>query len=458
MPPSAIGSPSAHRPGIDQVEQRCIFEREQARQPGIVGVAHAQPGLKTIEGGVSRKSRRGEAKLARRGNVLGVVDDQKFAARFRQREVERARLGRRLSGRRDDDFVARRQVKRDEAGQRLVVAPFDNQLYVQFALGIVERVEGLDQLLNDIRLPIDRGDDGVGRQLVVREGAGRLFVCVRHCGQRTQSNRGHKQEPQGRRRDKGKGVDAHGADCGGHNRDKAKESDLRGEEAVLRRKVFRKARKRIVENGLRTLRADQRGEPLGRGHRKTLGTQPAREGLLQETGRDGRVGGDDRPRATMTLRERRDPASQPLRRIEILGKMRRAQIVPAAEPLRERAVVALLADDVCGEQGLQRAHARGRAKDRGSDLLERHAGVRDDLEFGRQRRMRIARREETAGRRTVIAPAHGPSEGEAGLRRRLLRRILHRSDATHTRGRRTASIVRRGPRPGPVGHKVCHLS
>ena len=57
---------------------------------------------------IRRKSRRREPKLLRGGNVLGVVDDQQFAARLRQRKIERARLGAGLARRSDDDLVARR--------------------------------------------------------------------------------------------------------------------------------------------------------------------------------------------------------------------------------------------------------------------------------------------------------------------------------------------------------------
>jgi hypothetical protein len=69
--------------------------------------------------------------------VLGVEDDDERAARRRKRDVERARLGRRLAGRGDDDLVARRQVERLDRRPRGGVVAFDDQLDVELAARII---------------------------------------------------------------------------------------------------------------------------------------------------------------------------------------------------------------------------------------------------------------------------------------------------------------------------------
>ena len=123
---------------------------------------------------IRRKSRRREPKLLRGGNVLGVVDDQQFAARLRQRKIERAGLGRWRSRRRDDDFVARRQIERQKAGHRRAIPPLHDQLDVQFRLRIVERVKRGDELPDDGALAIEGRDDRINRQFVVGSMRGRF--------------------------------------------------------------------------------------------------------------------------------------------------------------------------------------------------------------------------------------------------------------------------------------------
>jgi hypothetical protein len=122
---------------IDQVEQRRVFDGEHRADPRIGGVVDRQRRLQAIDFRIGGEARRGEPQLIGVGFVLGVIDDDQRAARRRQRDVERARLGRRQAGRGDDDFIARRQVERLERGPRGGVVAFDDQLDVELAARII---------------------------------------------------------------------------------------------------------------------------------------------------------------------------------------------------------------------------------------------------------------------------------------------------------------------------------
>jgi len=123
--------------GIDQVEQRRVFDREHLADPRIADIADRQARLQAIEAGVADKTRRREAQLIRIGLVLGVVDDDEIAAKRGEGDVQRARLGRRPARGRDDDVVARRQAERGDRRQGLAVAPLDHQFDVELRSGVI---------------------------------------------------------------------------------------------------------------------------------------------------------------------------------------------------------------------------------------------------------------------------------------------------------------------------------
>jgi hypothetical protein len=77
------------------------------------------------------------AQLVRFGPVFGIIDDGKSAARERQRDIKRLRLGAWTDVGRDDDLERRGKLAACEcrAGFRVVV--FDDQLDVEFLGGIV---------------------------------------------------------------------------------------------------------------------------------------------------------------------------------------------------------------------------------------------------------------------------------------------------------------------------------
>ena len=293
---------------------------------------------------IRRKSRRREPKLLRGGNVLGVVDDKQFAARLRQRKIERAGLGRWRSRRRDDDFVARRQIERQKAGHRRAIPPLHDQLDVQFGLRIVERVKCGDELPDDGALAIEGRDDRINRQFVVGQHARPLFVRVRDRCDPPQSDRSQKQHPKRCRRDHRQNLKARGAKRDGQRGDKTHECGLRAAKPALGGKRTREATKRIFEHVLGAMRAHEGCEPLRRRDGKALGTQTAGQRHLDQPRGDRRPRRDHGPGAAVRRRERSDAAHQALGRVEILGERRRSAVVGAAEPRGQRLIVGLLAD------------------------------------------------------------------------------------------------------------------
>ena len=61
---------------IYEIEQRRIFEREQAGEPGIAAVSNDKPRLEAGEGPIMGEPRGGKPELTRRRKVLRVIDDE----------------------------------------------------------------------------------------------------------------------------------------------------------------------------------------------------------------------------------------------------------------------------------------------------------------------------------------------------------------------------------------------
>ena len=62
--------------------------------------------------------------------------------------------------------------------RRFCVPLLDDELDVELGLRIVECVDRLDQVLDDARLTIERGDDGIIGKLVIRKVGGVDFRPV----------------------------------------------------------------------------------------------------------------------------------------------------------------------------------------------------------------------------------------------------------------------------------------
>ena len=113
--------------GQQPVEQRAIFHGELPAEESVEGVVDAKPRLhrgkigRTRAEGVERL-----AELAGLGAVLGIVDHNIFAARERQRVVERLWLGARLKLRHDDKLEHAGKPERARRGDRRVVVSLEN--------------------------------------------------------------------------------------------------------------------------------------------------------------------------------------------------------------------------------------------------------------------------------------------------------------------------------------------
>ncbi|RBP08632.1 hypothetical protein DFR50_12418 [Roseiarcus fermentans] len=432
-----IGGPSERdrqaqgaQPRIDEIEQHRVFQREQTGEPGIVGVAHGQARLEAIDVAVGGELRRREPKLPRRRDVFRVVDDQIGPARLHERQIEGARLGRRPSGRSDDDLDVSGQVERDEARQGLAVAPLDHELDVQFTLGIIERVQRADELRNDLLLAIGRDDDGIDRQFLVGETARPPLLGVRHRRQRPEPDRRQEQDPQHGGGDRRQGPGARGRERRPERGDEPDRGDLPARQSGPGGERDGEARERPVEDVAGALRANERVEPLRRRDREALGTQAPRQRHVDQPGNHRRARRDHRPGAAVRRGERGDPAAQGLGGLEVLGETGRAEIIGAAEPARQRAVVAFLVDCARGENGVERTDVGGRARDCGHERIERRPRFDRDLEFGRDRAVRRPRRRQAATRRAhELRPARlGASRPLRPSLHRVTRRALMRPE------------------------------
>ena len=98
----------------------------------------------------------------------------------------------------DDDLVAAGEFELDEPVQGFGIALFDDQLDVELALWVVERVETADQVGSDARLTIKRDDNGVVGKFVVGERGRTNDPDIGDRRHRPQQDHGGKSEPKRR--------------------------------------------------------------------------------------------------------------------------------------------------------------------------------------------------------------------------------------------------------------------
>ncbi len=405
---------------VDEVEEDRIFHREQPGEPGILRVAHRQPRLQAGDVAARREMRSRKPKLPRVRNVLGVIDAQKLTARFGQRQIERPRLGRRLARRRDDHLVARRQVEPKQAEDRLAVAALDDQLDVQFARRIVEPVEGGDELARHLGLFVERCDDGVGRQFVVREDPRASCSGLGDGRRRADDDGREEEEPQRGRGDRRERLEAR---CGEREREHGRKSRgprLPHGQPAPGGQTVGKPGERVPENVARALRANERGEALRRRDGEAFRPQPAGRREFDQAGRRLAARRDHGPGGVGRGFEGSDAASEASRNIEVGGQSRRAEVICAADLSRQRLVEGFLMDDAGGKRGLEKVRPRRRVSDCGGKLSRRHARVDEDLEVRRQRRRR-----NSAGAAAVVAEGGRRPRHDARGTREFLRESPH---------------------------------
>ena len=114
------------------VKVRGVFERELPGQPVPSVIVPTERGLQAGQPPVMRGEHFGRrSDLAGMGHVLGVIDAHDRTDREAHREIERARLGARLTVRHDDNLEARIEVTGTGRLQRFGVDCLDDQFDVE---------------------------------------------------------------------------------------------------------------------------------------------------------------------------------------------------------------------------------------------------------------------------------------------------------------------------------------
>ena len=157
--------------GQRQVEIGRILHREQPGQQIVPGVEVVELALHTqnLFLLVAPEYDIRFLELVRLRRVLGVVDHAEFAARPAQAEIAGARLGPGRRVRNGHHFAIGRQPGPFQREAGFVVVGFEQQLHVELLLRVVETAHVADDLLGDIRLVIERQQNGVDRQLLFVE-------------------------------------------------------------------------------------------------------------------------------------------------------------------------------------------------------------------------------------------------------------------------------------------------
>ena len=146
----------------------------------------------------------GFAQLVALRSVLGVIDDEIFAAGERQRIVERLWLGARVKVRHHHDLDIAREIEAARYRDRLDVDRLQDQLDVELRSRIVEARERGGERGEHIGLAVQRHEDGVDRKLGIRNA--RPGVLRRRPAQQIvggeDAKRDHRQEEENERKRK----------------------------------------------------------------------------------------------------------------------------------------------------------------------------------------------------------------------------------------------------------------
>ena len=170
---SALDQPRQHL-----AEPHRVLAGEPAGQEILVCVVVRQPGLQTDHlGDVAAECHHGAFELQWFRPILDVVDGYEFAACLRETNVARLGLGFRWPIRNANDLNMGVGRNPDRRGVRLGVVLLEEQLHVESILRVVEPLELVEDLSDDLRLPVCRHEDRVDRQVVVGNASGFL---VRH--------------------------------------------------------------------------------------------------------------------------------------------------------------------------------------------------------------------------------------------------------------------------------------
>ena len=231
-------------------------------------IPHGKSSLQTIYALIGGEARRGKAQLVRRRSVFCVVYDEKLPTCARQCDIERARLCLRLARRSDDDFVARGQAQFGKPTQSLEVSPLDDQLDVELILGIIERVNRIDQVLDDAGLAIKRHHHGVDGEFVVCERRRGNFRVARNRRHGSQNERGRKGQPKRGGRNGLQNIESCNPEKASPRRNRSNRGNLRAGHSLPGGEYSGQTTERNLEDRLAVAGAHKGGEPLRRGQGK----------------------------------------------------------------------------------------------------------------------------------------------------------------------------------------------
>jgi len=186
----------------------------------------------------------------------------------RQCDIERARFCLRLARRSDDDFVARGQAQFDKPTQSLEVSPLDDQLDVELILGINERVNCIDQVLDDAGLAIKRHHHSVHGEFVVCERRCGNFRVARNRRHGSQHERGRKGQPKRGGRNRLQNIESCNPEKASRRRNRSNRGNLRTGHSAPGGESSGQTTERNIEDRFAVVRAHKAGEPLRRGQGK----------------------------------------------------------------------------------------------------------------------------------------------------------------------------------------------
>ena len=171
------------------IEQSAIFDRELAGQPIVSRVVEVE--FRLHRGEVGRPCAEGmkrAAKLVALRPVLGIVNHNEFAARKRQRVVQRLRLGARRDIRHHDDFDIAGKAECPRRLDGAWVRRFEDELDIELSRWPVDAGQRFDEARQHVRLAVERHEDRVDGKLVVLHARSGASLVQRRRAQKYQGS------------------------------------------------------------------------------------------------------------------------------------------------------------------------------------------------------------------------------------------------------------------------------
>lgn len=160
--------PKAAKQGQRLPKLNAVCDAELARHPTRVGIVDAQPRLHHAQAiAAGGKDGQSSAQLRRVWADFGFLNRDECAARFRQRIVQRPRLGPRLADRNHDDTqVQAAAISPAHRSGGFGVIAFERENAVQIGPWIIRSRQHCDQGRHRIGFATERANDGVKRAII----------------------------------------------------------------------------------------------------------------------------------------------------------------------------------------------------------------------------------------------------------------------------------------------------